>query len=172
MAAGDPQAPAAFQAQYEKLLHWLARTTIGPGPDAEDAVQDILIELWKTAERYDPAKGKESTWVTTLARRRLVDRLRRRGRQPDIEHLPEALSDHDQGLDHVEVVDEASRALAALEQLPPARKEVVTQAVLEGRSHVEIAARSGLPLGTVKSHVRRGLARLRDLLDEDDGAED
>lgn len=124
--------------------------------DAEDAVQDIFLEIWRHAGRFDPAQGSETTFVATIARRRLLDRLRRN------QVRPPAMTLEDPGVlpspaeAPAQLRDEVARARAAM-QLRPEQREVLELSLGQGRSHQEIAAAVGIPLGTVKSHARRGL---------------
>jgi RNA polymerase sigma-70 factor (ECF subfamily) len=167
IAAGEPGATRECLDVYGNLIWSVARRHLGHGPDTEDAVQEICIELWKHAGRFDPAKGSEVQFISTIARRRVVDGLRRRGRRPDTEPLDESQRDDSEGVgDAAERADEVHRAQTAMQQLPPERQAVLRMALLAGRSHSEIAAQTSMPLGTVKTHVRRGLIRMRELLGE------
>jgi len=168
VASGDPGAAQQVMDDYGKLVWSIARRMLGHGPDTEDAVQEIFIEIWKHAGRFDRSKGTEVGFVAMVARRRVVDVVRKRQRQPDIEPLPESIGmAPEDTAQQAEQADEVVRATRALEQLPEQRQEVLKMALLSGRTHSEIAEMSGLPLGTVKTHVRRGLMRIRELLDDD-----
>ncbi len=164
IAAGDMPAVNEFLRRHTPLVHGLARRVLRHPQDAEDAVQDIFLEIWRSAGRYDPAQGSETTFVTMIARRRLVDRIRRTTAKPQAQSLddPTALPSPDTA--PLELRDEAARAQAALEQLKPEQREVLELSLGQGQSHQEIAAAVGIPLGTVKSHARRGLMRLREML--------
>ena len=138
--------------------------------DADDAVQEIFIEIWSNAERYDPAIASEATFVSMLARRRLIDRVRRLKRAPGLESLTEASTapgPPDRGQEIVEVADESERAVAAIGELKPERQEVLRLSIFEGWSHQKISEQLELPLGTVKTHARRGLIQLREKLGVD-----
>jgi RNA polymerase sigma-70 factor (ECF subfamily) len=170
IAAGDPAAPQQVIDAYGNLVWSIARRMLGHGPDTEDAVQEVFIEIWKHAGRFDGTKGTEVGFVAMIARRRVVDVVRKRQRQPDIEPLPESIGmAPEDTAQQAEQADEVARATRALEQLPEQRQQVLKMALLSGRTHSEIAERSGLPLGTVKTHMRRGLMRIRELLDDDEG---
>jgi len=170
VAAGDASAPQQAIDAYQNLVWSIARRMLGHGSDTEDAVQEIFIEIWRHAGRFDHTKGTEVGFVAMIARRRVVDVVRKRQRQPDIEPLPESLGmAAEDTAQQAEQADEVARATRALEQLPEQRQQVLKMALLSGRTHSEIAEMSGLPLGTVKTHVRRGLMRIRELLDEGDG---
>jgi RNA polymerase sigma-70 factor (ECF subfamily) len=133
--------------------------------DAEDAVQDIFVEIWRSAGRFDPAIASEATYITMIARRRLIDRSRRRGRELDtatlIEESVAGRSDHER---EIEVRDEAARAGEYIRQLRPEERQILDLSINEGLSQSQIAEVTNLPLGTVKTHSRRGLIRLRELL--------
>ena len=167
VAAGDTQAVAACVDQFGGLVWSLARRLLGRPSDAEDAVQEVFIELWKNASRFDPAIASEATFVAMIARRRLIDRRRREVRRPESESvaLEDVLIATDSEQANFELQDEAARAAAALEQLKPEQQSVLRLAVCHGWPHQLIADRLGLPLGTVKTHVRRGLIRIREELD-------
>ncbi len=167
IAAGEPGAAGELMETYGNLVWSIARRLLGNGAETEDAVQDAFIELWRHAGRFDAAKGNEAAFVSTIAKRRVIDRVRRRGRRPDREPLPEHYEPADEIVaDPAEQADEVARATAALESLPEPRQGVLRMALLAGTTHAEISQQTGLPLGTVKTHVRRGLIRMRALLAE------
>lgn len=164
IAEGDSEAVQECLDQYGGLVWSLARRLTNTESDAEDAVQEIFVEIWRKAERYDPNIAAESTFIAMLARRRLIDRLRRSKRDPttgldniDVESTIDLSRD-------LEVSDEASRALEQVKQLPPDQSKVILMGVYDGMSHSKIAAAIGMPLGTVKTNMRRGLLRLRETL--------
>jgi RNA polymerase sigma-70 factor (ECF subfamily) len=165
IAAGDPHAVEQFLRRHSAMVWGLARRFCRSAEDAEDATQEILVEVWRSAERFDPRMGSEVTFLMTIARRRLIDRTRRMGRRPPAELLEDAGSVAAPAeRDSVELHDEVQKATAALAQLRPEQREVLDLALGHGRTHQEIAAAIGIPLGTVKSHARRGLMKLRELL--------
>lgn len=168
IAAGDAEAVQQCLDRYGRLVWSLARRLCGNEADLEDAVQEIFVEIWKNAGRFDPARARESTFVAMIARRRLIDRLRRLKRNP-VTPLEEQEVESPTDLSHqVEVTDEAGRALQHLKRLPEEQSEVILMAVYHGMSHSRIAEATGMPLGTVKSNMRRGLTRLRASLVEAD----
>lgn len=154
--------------RYEGLVWALARRMLGPGSDAEDSVQEIFIELWRHAGRFDPAAGTEVTFVATIARRRLIDARRRQSRQPaitpiDDPDLHELAPESPPTESHLD--DEALRALGVLRSLPADQRRMMEWSIADGLSHSEISQRTGTPLGTVKSIIRRGLLRIRKVLE-------
>lgn len=170
VAAGDPEAVNACVDRFGPLIWSLARRMLSDHGQAEDAVQEVFIELWKSAERYDPALSSEPGFVATIARRRLIDARRRLGRQPATEAMDETrFAREDRSLERVEICDEAERASRALETLRPEERQVLQMSIAEGWSHSQIAKATRLPLGTVKSHIRRGLERVSKLLKEPQG---
>jgi RNA polymerase sigma-70 factor (ECF subfamily) len=168
VAAGDVAAVQQCIDRYGGLIWSLARRLVLRQVDAEDAVQEVFIALWKNAARFDPSIAGESTFVAMIARRRLIDRQRRLARRVDgansvpIEHVD--VASEVSGQNGVDARDEAARAADAVTQLRPEQQEVLRLAVYDGWSHQRIADHLQMPLGTVKTHVRRGLIRVRELL--------
>lgn len=163
VARGDAAAVTALVEQYTPVVWTIARRQLGP-QCAEDVVQEVFLALWRNAARYDPALSSEAAFVATVARRRVIDQRRRLGRAP-LEELPDDLrAEPDAGMTRVDLGEEARAAEAVLETLPRKQREVLRMAIVNGMTHVEIATRLALPLGTVKSHVRRGLERVRGAL--------
>ena len=180
LASADPSSPVPTQLlqrvaareaaairecldRYGALVWSLARR-MSPSPtEAEDAVQEIFLDLWQSASRFDPSLASEAGFVAMIARRRLIDRHRRRQRRWDTEPLPEVLAEPPGSGLRQEVCAEAAIAARAMEQLRPEQRAVLILAC-QGMSHEEIATAMGMPLGTVKAHVRRGLSRVRQAL--------
>jgi RNA polymerase sigma-70 factor (ECF subfamily) len=141
--------------------------------EAEDAVQEIFVELWRHAARFDPSVASETAFVAMIARRRLIDRRRRIERRPEASGFVEETPDSESGNPpQVELSEEAQRAAAALNQLSSEQQRVLRLSIYRGLSHERIASVTGLPLGTVKTHARRGLMRIRDLLQSESAQED
>ena len=164
IAGGDDRAVRDCVARYGALVWSLARRWSPDPTEAEDAVQEIFIDLWRTAARYDVARTSEAGWVAMIARRRLIDRARKRERLPALESIPDdfdVASESERDLDREW---RAEQARAVLRELPPAQRRMLELSLLHGRTHDEIARETETPLGTVKSHIRRGLQRARDLL--------
>lgn len=169
IAAGDQSAVPACVDRYGPLVWTLAQRRLRNSADAEDAVQEVFIDLWRSADRFDPRIAEEITFVAMIARRRLIDRVRKDARLPTVASLDghDAQPAVDPGGpvgNKLEVGEEARIAGEHLGQLPPDAQRVLRLAIYDGLSHGEIAARTALPLGTVKSHIRRGLETLRQRL--------
>ncbi len=168
VAAGDLPAVDEFLRRHTGLVWRLARQHCRTPEDAEDAVQEVFLEVWRCADRFDPTQGSETTFLATIARRRLIDRLRRQGRRPVTEGLeePERIADEPRASapELAERNDEVEAARAAMAELRPEQRQVLELALGQGQTHQQIAAAIGMPLGTVKSHARRGLLRLREMM--------
>lgn len=165
VAAGESSAVSECLDTYGPLVWSLARRMSFDASQAEDSVQEIFIEIWKSAHRFDASISSEATFIATIARRRLIDRRRSIGRRPETQQIePELVSGTDKGLETVEINEEAALAREALEALKPQQRQVIEMSVIDGLSHSQIANTTGLPLGTVKSHVRRGLDRVSKIL--------
>lgn len=168
IAAGDRAAVQECIDHYGNLIWALARRQSPNQHDAEDAVQEIFIDLWKNAARFDEAQSSEVTFVAMVARRRLIDRLRAAQRRPELAEIPEQLLEdlidtkrQDKAL---EANAEVARATRAMNELKPEQQRVLRLSIWQGMSHHEIAETTGMPLGTVKTYVRRGLLHIREAL--------
>lgn len=158
VAAGDAVATRECLARYGGLVWSIARRF--EYSDAEDAVQEIFLDLWKSAGRFDPTIASETAFVAMIARRRLIDRRRSQRRRLSTEQMPEQPNFADTA-SSPETCAEASQASRALDQLRPEQRQVLVMSTAHGMSHGEIAAQTGMPLGTVKAHARRGLLSIR-----------
>lgn len=168
VARQEPGAVDDMMKRFGGLVWSLARRTCPNSTEAEDAVQEIFVEVWRTAHRFDSSIAGEATFVAMIARRRLIDRTRRRTRRPQPVALQESTADSAPEDDRSEMLEQAGVASEAFEQLRPEQQQVLRLAIHHGRSHEQIAATTGMPLGTVKTHARRGLIRLRQLLEATD----
>jgi RNA polymerase sigma-70 factor (ECF subfamily) len=162
VARGDQKAVRQCIDEFGGLVWAIARRMTRSRADAEDAVQDIFIDVWRSAARYDASQGSEKVFVTTIARRRLIDRIRR-GRMNAMMDGEEALEDlrfAEKG-NEGEILAEAERAAQVVARLRPDQRKVLRMGLLEGLTHSEIATATGMPLGTVKTQMRRGLIQVR-----------
>lgn len=164
IAAGDEDAIGPCMKQYGALVSSLARRFLPPA-DIDDAVQEIFIELWKNAERYSPDKAAESTFIAMIARRRLIDRVRKNARRPKLQPMETTfgLGEHDKAIKS-DMHEDLGRANRAMAELSEQQKLVIRLSLTEGKSHQEIADTTGMALGSVKTHLRRGMIRLRELI--------
>ena len=165
IATGDNHAMEECLDLYGHLVWSLARR-MSPSADADDAVQEIFLDIWKNAARFNKNVASEKTFVMMIARRRLIDRRRRLGREPQLQLLDEValnISKQDD-VDKLELGDEFVRATRCLEALQKEQRQVVELAVYHGLTHQQISARDDVPLGTVKAWIRRGMIQLRDCM--------
>jgi RNA polymerase sigma-70 factor, ECF subfamily len=159
---GDEAAFALLYDQLGAVVFGTVRRVLRDPAMSEEVAQEVFVELWRTAARFDPERASVSTWAVTIARRRAVDRVRREQSQRDrIERLGRRRPDEvrDTGESVVASLD-AERVERAIADLPDDQRVVIEMAFLDGDSHSEIAARLDLPLGTVKGRVRGGLKKL------------
>ncbi|CAN5675687.1 sigma-70 family RNA polymerase sigma factor [soil metagenome] len=148
--------------KYGGLVWSIAKKFTNSREDAEDAVQDIFIDIWKYAGRFDAAKSAESSFIVLLARRRLIDRLRKFNRQPKVFFLDEIANNQSDGWEKkLQMQIEIQQAVQELNKLNPQQRKVVQMVIYAGMTQSEIAETTGLPLGTVKSLIRRGFRKIR-----------
>ncbi|MFT5433373.1 MAG: RNA polymerase sigma-70 factor (ECF subfamily), partial [Myxococcota bacterium] len=150
--------------EYGSLVWSLARRWLRQEADVEDAVQEIFIDLWKSADRFDPSKASGHGFVAMIARRRLIDRHRKMERRPQLMDLPDGGEPStDEHLDTQSRIAN-QHVLNAVKGLRAEHRRFVELSFVAGLSHTEIADRTGTPLGTVKSAIRRSLLQLRKTL--------
>jgi RNA polymerase sigma factor (sigma-70 family) len=169
-ARSDETALAELYDRYARVAFGLALRMLRDEALAEDAVQEGFLAVWRTAARFVPERGKASTWILTLVHRRAVDIVRReeRRRADSLELAPEpATSAAD---DDAWLRLERERVQAALKRLPDPQREALELAYYGGFTQTELAERLGQPVGTIKSRMFTGLARLRELLGENEEA--
>jgi RNA polymerase sigma-70 factor, ECF subfamily len=165
IASGDSVAVRDCIAEYGGLVWSLARRLSRSPSDAEDATQEIFLDIWRSAGRFDPSQGSDKVFIAMIARRRLIDRLRKTTAEPPMDPV-EALETvvwADPGTAS-ETASEAEQATRALAELRPEQRQVLELGLLHGLTQSEIAARMALPLGTVKSFMRRGLIKVREYM--------
>ena len=166
ISRGEREAVAECLDKYGNLVWSIARKFTKTRADAEDAVQEVFIDIWKYAARFDAAKSPEGAFVTLIARRRLIDRLRRSNTQPQTTVFEASLvnlpSDAHRKL---QMYVEMKYAVNELDKLNAGEKQIMKMAIYDGMTHSEIAKNLGLPLGTVKSQIRRGYHKIRTSLE-------
>ncbi len=164
IAAGQARAMDACIDRYGALVWTIARRHLSDVSEIEDLVQEVFTEIWKKSATFDPAIASESTFIGMLAKRRAIDYLRRIGRRPGFETL-DAVSGFAQVEEQVSsVVCDAEAVKASVAALPSDTRELFHLFFDNGFTHPEIAEKTGLPLGTVKTRLRRGLMTLREQL--------
>ena len=172
VAGGDGQALASLYDATSRTVYGLLLRILSDPSAAEEVLLDVYAQVWRQAASYSPERGKPLAWLTTIARSRAIDRVRR-GRQEQQLSAPLDEAVRASGGESVEagVLAGEVRAVvrAALERLAPEQREVIELAYYGGMSHSEIAAARGLPLGTVKTRTRSGLHRLAGALEGDLG---
>ena len=166
VAAGEPGAVTQCIDRFGGLVWTLARRMSPTGQDAEDAVQEIFTEVWQSAYRYDRGVASETAFVAMIARRRLIDRYRKLSREPNSVMIDERLDSVSPtgGEGRSDLSEDARKVFDAMRGLSEEQQRVLRLSLLQGLSHDKIARSTGLPLGTVKTHARRGLIKLRGLL--------
>ena len=133
--------------------------------DAEDAVQEIFVDIWKNAARFDETQSSETTFIAMIARRRLIDRLRYSNRRISADSLEDIIAEPANTTEtDLQTCVEAKEAAKALHTLRPEQRQVLQLSIITGLSHQEISDATGMPLGTVKTHARRGLLQVREFL--------
>ena len=143
----------------------IARKMLRDDADAEDAVQEIFIDIWKNAGRFDESMSSETTFIAMIARRRLIDRIRRSTRRISPDSLDDVLLEPFTRSDQeMQVSIEAKEAAEAVRTLRPEQQQVLRLSIIQGMSHQEISTATGMPIGTVKTHARRGLIQVRQAL--------
>jgi RNA polymerase sigma factor (sigma-70 family) len=165
-ARSEQSALAELYDRYGRTAYGLALRVLRDEKLAEDAVQEGFLAVWRTAARFVPERGRASTWILTLVHRRAVDTVRREQRRR-ADTLEAAAEPASQGADeHAWLRLQRERVQEALRSLPDAQREALELAYYGGFSQSELAERLGQPLGTIKSRMFAGLARMRELLGE------
>jgi RNA polymerase sigma-70 factor, ECF subfamily len=164
----------AFSALYDRLsgpLYSLAFKMLGDASDSQDALQEVFVQIWSRASTYDPEKSSVFSWAVLLTRSRAIDRLRARDRRLRVvvestaeNTVAEATdaSTVESAADTANKKDEAAHVRSLLNNLPEDQRQAIELAFFGHRTHHEIAAQLGQPLGTVKARIRRGLLKLRE----------
>jgi RNA polymerase sigma-70 factor, ECF subfamily len=169
IAGGSEDALAQLYDHASPVVYGLALRLLREPSSAEDVTLDVFLQVWRNAESYDVQRGPVLAWLVTMVRSRAIDRLRsRQGRAATVEQpLEESAELHDRhpNPERASIDSGKSRLInSALAELSPEQREVIELVYFSGFSHTEVASRSGLPLGTVKTRVRQGMLRLRKLL--------
>ncbi|MDA8321484.1 MAG: ECF RNA polymerase sigma factor SigK [Actinomycetota bacterium] len=165
VARGDE---GAFEQIYDRLAgaaYGLIRRVVRDPAQAEEVTQEVMLEVWRTASRFDPDRGSAATWVLTIAHRRAIDRVRSTTASVAREQrVAEVEAPADFVADVVEANLERERVRRCLDGLTPLQRESITLAYYGGYSYPQVAGLLGVALGTIKTRIRDGLIRLRDCL--------
>lgn len=170
LATGDGSGVAALYDRHAKSIYSLVLRILGDEGDAEDVVQEVFAQMWKQAPRYESGRGAVGAWLRVIARSRAIDRLRARRVRPDLRSIgSQALGEvaavgvGDQ-VSALVTAEQAVMVRQALGDLPFLQRTALELAYYEGLSQSEIAERLEQPLGTIKTRIRQGLIKLRDVL--------
>ncbi len=162
-AVAQDQDRSAFAELFRYFAPRVKAFLIKSGADrslAEECMQDVMATVWRKAHLYDPSRASVATWIFTIARNRKIDLLRRYAR-PEPEDLPWGPEQAPAPADVIALQQDSARLADALDKLPAKQRELIQQAYFGDLTHSEIAAATGLPLGTIKSRIRLALERLR-----------
>lgn len=166
VARGDEESLAALYDRYRTILFGLLFRILGNRAEAEDVLQEVFVQVWQKARDFDENRGKAFTWLVTLARSRGIDRLRSLGSRARV--AEEAAKEAEDAIaDAVEDAINSERGevvRAALKELPETERAALLMAYFDGFSQSEIAERTNTPLGTIKTRMRTGMAKLRERL--------
>lgn len=162
-AAGDEAALGEIYRRWSPVVFTLALRSLGDRADAEDVTQRAFVSAWSSRSHYDASKGRLSTWLITIARRRIADMHESRAKVRRLQDEIERVTDPDPKTE----IDLTETILVTdeMNQLPMPAQAVMRMAFYDDLTHEEISRRLDMPLGTVKSHIRRSITRMRDRLE-------
>jgi RNA polymerase sigma factor (sigma-70 family) len=166
IARSDEQALSELYRRFSRLAYGLAFRILRDDALAQDAVQEAFLGVWRAAGRFTAERAKPSTWLLTLVHRRAVDLVRREERRRTEPLQPDSEPSGSEAPDELELLSERQSIREALRKLPPEQREAIELAYYGGYTQSELAERLGQPLGTIKSRMFTGLARLRETLEE------
>ncbi len=167
VAGGDRAAMADLYQRTSAKLFGICLRLLGSAAEAEEVLQETYVTVWRKAAMFDSAKASAITWLAVLARNKAIDRLRMRRPPPNagLEEAAEVVDPVASALDVLEDAQEKHRLNGCLDELDPRTGQMIRAAFLDGATYPDLAAREGVPLGTMKSWIRRGLLRLRGCLE-------
>ncbi len=165
-AAGDESALRMLYDHQAPRLKGLALRITNSHAMSEDVLHDVFLHIWQQAHRFDPARGSVRAWLTTLVRYRALETLRRAARERPTDILPELDHHHHDAHAALQASTDGRALHNCLSALDEAPRRAITLAFVEGRTHVEVATALDMPLGTIKSMIRRSLIALKRCLDQ------
>ena len=157
--AGDETAMASLYDRYSRLVYSVALRVLRDSASAEDIMQEVLMQVWRTPATFTPTRGSLGGWLAVVGRNRAIDLLRRRRPTDSVDEI--ALASDFNLADEAERSSLMARARGAIEQLPQLQRRMLEMAFFDGLTHTEIAELTGDPLGTVKTRIRGALVTLR-----------
>ena len=169
MARGDESALGRIYDRYRLILFGLLVRILHSREEAEDVLQEVFLQVWRRAGDFDEARGRAFTWLVTVARSRAIDRLRALGSRARLAEAVPAAEQIGDAAQEAFQSEQAEVVRHALAQIPTDQRQALLLAYFEGLTQMEIAARLGAPLGTVKTRMRAGMMKLRELLHEQKG---
>jgi RNA polymerase sigma factor (sigma-70 family) len=165
----DQSALSQLYDRYHKILFAFAFKILLSREETEEVVADVFVQVWRTAQTYDPKKAKVDTWLFMLTRSRALDRLRRKSKGQKEQEIAKEMPIATPALDHELLVqDRIDRVKKALAQLPAEQRQVLEMAYFDGLTHLEIALKINVPLGTIKTRIRLGIMKLKQILSPQD----
>ena len=167
VASGNRPALRDLYGRTSSKLYGICIRLLGDEAEAEEVLQDVYLTVWNNAGRFDPAKASPITWLAVLTRNKAIDRLRRRrlGSLP-LDTVSEVADERPSAFDVLQRVEDEERLSGCLEELDEQPRKMIRAAFLDGATYPELAEREGVPLGTMKSWIRRALLRLRGCLQQ------
>jgi len=166
IAAGDRSALSTLYERTSAKVYGIILRVLRSESDAEEVLQEVFLSVWRNAGRFEEGRASPITWLCVLARNRAIDRLRRRQLPTtSIEAAYDIALDERSALDRLEATQEAGRLRTCLDELEERSRSMIEAAFLDGSTYCQLAEREGVPLGTMKSWIRRGLQRLKGCLE-------
>jgi RNA polymerase sigma-70 factor, ECF subfamily len=171
IAEGNRNALSQLYDRYSRMIYAVAWKSLNSVEDCEEVVLEVFAQVWRIADRFDANKGSVEQWIFTLARSRIIDRLRKIQRLQKVDTVIASEKEIEfsttsvDPLESAEIAERREQVLTALDQIPLAQRQVVEMAYYQGLTHTEIAVAMGLSLGTVKTRLRLGLSKLKILFE-------
>ena len=157
--SGDEHAMAQLYERYSAIVYSVALRILGDTGTAEDVLQEVFMQLWRSPEVFDASRGSLAGWLAVIARNRAIDSLRKRRPETDITEIVVSIApDFASGAEWSRVLEKIRSTLTSM---PSPQRSALEMAFFEGLTHTEIAAKTGEPLGTIKTRIRAGLMTLR-----------